>query len=781
MATPSTLRYIAVDYQSHKDALLQRIRARWPGVWNDFLNNSFGIVLVDIMAWSIATIAFLVNRAAGENFISTMTLRESAVSIGSLIGYQLQGPTAATVACEATISTPQATATVNIAQGTVVRSTPNSTGATSLPFEVAQDYFILPGNTTPVTVIVTISPFISGPQVLSTYVLVTPGSSNIDLLDTTIDLTQYIQPGQVFQVTGDPNTYLVQEIQASPGAVSNNRMVLNTPYVGTSVTTTTAQVYDQRIQLVQGLTVTDSFVSPANTALSYAVQLSTTPVIQGSVSVSVNGDLWEQVSTFAKSAPDDEVFLFQTSSTGIPLVIFGDGTLGSLIPTSCTIDVTYRVGGGTAGNVPLNSFSTSISGLLSSTSSPITIQITNVTGVGSGGQDPETLEQARINIPAATRANNRAVTLSDYQTMAMSYPGVSFARAVVRTENSYLEGNIVFIYAWTNGPNGTLINLNPLQQLALQSYMQTVALGTDLVEIGNGSATPLPVSLRFRVLAGFDVNDTAIQVQSTLLSFVDLLTPGASVVYSYLFETLNDVEGVDTLILATPTSDLLPSSSLELFTPPDQNFAYDLTKNGNGTPVFSTLDNVNVSLYTAQMPVYPIQAWSFSLTLGINTLTVVPGLTPGTALVLGPGLSADVNNFPSTVNLLTGQMNLWIIGAPGDLSMSLIPIIGYATDNYVNVYIGYGGDTSQTAQQAIRSAIDAWSTGLAVGASMYGSTVPGVLGSASNIAAVVAAVNGVTSVNRVALGTPGSPATQINGVEQQLIRIKNVSINNNIS
>ncbi len=59
MPTESTLRYLKVDYQSHKDALLQRIRDRWPRNWNDFLANSFGIVLVDIVAWGLATLAFL--------------------------------------------------------------------------------------------------------------------------------------------------------------------------------------------------------------------------------------------------------------------------------------------------------------------------------------------------------------------------------------------------------------------------------------------------------------------------------------------------------------------------------------------------------------------------------------------------------------------------------------------------------------------------------------------------------------------------------------------------
>lgn len=779
MATPNTLRYIQIDFQAQKDALLQRVRARYPRIWNDFLNNSFGIVLVDIMAWSIATMAFLVNRAAGENFINTMTLRESAVNLGSLIGYQLRGPTASSVSCEASINQPQATATVTISKGTVVRST-GSNDTTSLSFEVAQDYFIQPGQTTPVTQIVTISPILSGPKVLSTFVLVTPGSSNADLLDTTIDLTQYVQAGQIFQVTGETVVYVIQDIQASPGAVSNNRLVLATPYAGTSQATAVGQIYDRRILCLQGLTVTDDFTSPASNSPSFVVMLGTTPVIEGSVDVTVNGDEWNQVNSFAKSALDATDFIFKTTPSGQPLVVFGDGTFGAMIPNNSVIVVTYRVGGGTNGNISLNSINSSITGLLSSTTGPITIQVTNQTSVGSGGQDAETLEQARINIPAASRANDRAVTLEDYQTIAMSFPGIAFARAVVRTENSFLEGNIVFIYPWVSGPNGSLITLTPLQKLALQDYMQTKALGTDQVEMGDGSAVPLPISLRFKVLDNIDVATTTIAVQSALLSFVDLLRPGQAVIYSRLFSALTAVNGVDTLILATPTGDLFPANSLELFTPPDPNFSYALTKNGAGNPVFSSVDNANVSLYTAQMPVFPLQAWSFNMFLGVNQLTIVPGILSGTGQVLGPNISADVDTFPSTVNLLTGQINLYIIGAPGDLSTTLVPIVGYAADNFVNIYVGYSGDTSQSKRREIRSAIEAWGNGLAVGASIYGTKVPGIIGSTSNITAVIEAIAGVTAVNRVSLETPGNTSAVVNAIETTLLRIGDVILNNEI-
>ena len=769
--TENTLRYIRVDYASHKDALLQRIRARYPRLWNDFLDNNFGIVLVDLVAWSTATLAFIINRVAGEHFISTMTLRESAVNIGSLTGYQLRGPTASSISCEAAASSP-VTAQVTISKGAVIRSSNQD----SLPFEVVKDYFINTGETTPVSLVISISPSLSGSKVLSTLASVTPGSSNVDLLDTTINLSDFIQAGQVFRVTGDTTSYLIQDIQASPGAVSSNRMVLSTPYAGSTVASVTGEVYDQRIECLQGLTVQDSFVSPADSAPSYVIKLSSTPVIEGSVSVIVNGTGWNYVNSFARSSSDSSDFQFKVTSSGQPLVVFGDGVLGAILPTDATISVSYRIGGGSSGNVAINSVNTTITGLIASLSNPVTIQITNKTSPGIGGRDAETLEEARINIPAATRANDRAVTLDDYQTIAMSYPGITYARASIRTENSLLEGNVVFIYAWASGPSGSMVNLSPQLKIDLENYMQTKAVGTDLVRVGDGTTRPVPVSMRFKAFQGFNITDTAMLVQDTLNSYVDLLRPGQPILYSNLVRSLDEVYGVDTVAMATPTSDLAPANSLELFTRMDSDYSYSLSKAGVGTPVYSTTDAASITQYAAQLPVYPVEAWSIRLFLGTKELTVQPGITPGTAQVFGDNLSSDTN-YPSFVNTLTGLVTLWIKGAPGDLSMKINPIQGYTSEKYVNIYVGYTGNTSQAKRREIRNAIRSYVNGVGVGSPIYASEISGVVGSKSNLTRVVSAISGVTTVNRIALDTPGNTDKSINVVETDLVRAGDVIVN----
>ncbi len=786
MATESTLRYVKFDFQSHRDALLQRVRARWPLAWNDFLNNSFGMVLVDLVAWSTATLAFLVNRVAGEMFVGSMTLRESAVRLGANVGYQLRGPTPAVVSCEATLTTAQS-ALVTIARNTVIRTSDNN----ALPFECVRDYTIEPGELSPKETVVDIAPGLSGAHTLAAYCRVTSGSSNVDLTDSAIDLAQYVEAGQVFQVQGEATEYVIEGIEAASNALSNNRLVLASAYVGTTASVA-ATVYDKRIQFVQGLTITDRFVSPEAETPNYAVKVSRLPVIENYAAVTVNGEAWTLVQNLAGARGTDKVYVVRTFTTGDTVVQFGDNAFGMQIPTEAVIEVSYRVGGGEAGNVELNTISTSITGLMQSLNSPVTVTLQNQTSTGQGGREAETLEEARTSIPYFVRTNDRAVTLDDYQTLAQlyahpEYGSVAYARATVRTENALLEGNVVSIYAWTTGATGGLVTLSPPLKQTLVDYLQTKAVGTDYVQILDGDARPVPLSLRFKTFSGFSVTDTKALVDAVIRQAINALRPGQPLIYSDLVRSLDATYGVDNINMATPLSDLSPSSTIELFTAPQTDYVYTLARNGVGSPVASAPDGYNISLYQAQMPVFPVSAWSFRLFLGANELTVVSGLKPGQALLLGSNLSVNLEQdealnyvYSSTVNLLTGMISLWLVGAPGDLTMKLIPVTGYSSERVVNVYVGYTGDNTQTKRREIRSALRSWSDNLAVGSTLYGVPVSGVTSSFSCIQNVVASVLGVESVNRVALDTPGNTAERITALDYELLKIGNVVINNQI-
>jgi hypothetical protein len=780
----SSLRYLKVDFESHRDALIQRVRSRWPGIWNDFASSSVGLMLIDLIAWSTATLAFLINRAAAENFIPTMTLRESAVRLGALVGYQLRGPVPASVACEATLSSPAAS-DVTIAKGTLVRL-----GEGNLPFEVSRDYVIQAGKLSPETRVVVISSSLTGAKVLSTNVVLTGGSPYVDLIDSSINLLHYVQAGQAFRQLPSPTAgveeiYTIKSVESAPGALSYNRLVITPPWHGPTIdsavpegstTECAAEVYDRRILLVQGQTLSDQFVSPSGEAANFSVKLSHTPVIEGSVLVTVNGERWEQLSSLAVADAATRGYEVRTLPSGQTVVLFGDGTFGQLIPQDAAITVTYRVGGGTAGNIPVGTVNVSVVG--TSLNGLVIVPLRNDTSGGQGGREPESLEEARVNIPYFVRTNDRAVTLDDYQTLAQNYKhpqhgSVAYARASVRTDNALLEGNVVVVYAWTTGASGGLERLSlPLKE-ALREYLQTKAVGTDYVVVADGTTRPVPVSLRFKALAGFDVDQVKAEVHKVIRDFILRLRPGQPVVHSDLLRALDEAYGVDAVTMATPTSDLTTSTPTELFVPPDDEFVYTLPR----------VPGVLSDEYIIQFPVAPLAAWSFRAFLGMSELAVVPDVEPGYARLLGTGL---LSTYKSRVNLLNGKALIYTRSSE-DFKVALNYVDGYNRERVVNVYVGYTGDNSSAKRQEIRNALKAWGNNLAVGSAIYAGNparvateydTQGILVSKSNVAAVVAAVPGVTAVTRVALDTPANSDFRITATDFELLKLGLIVLNN---
>jgi hypothetical protein len=114
---------------------------------------------------------------------------------------------------------------------------------------------------------------------------------------------------------------------------------------------------------------------------------------------------------------------------------FGDGTTGFSPPPGTTFTVLYRVGGGSAGNVPADTIVTVAPGqpqgaLISSCTNPFP---------ASGGLDAETNVQVRARAPQAFSAEPlRVVRAADYVAAAQSLPWVQQAGTTFRWTGSWL-------------------------------------------------------------------------------------------------------------------------------------------------------------------------------------------------------------------------------------------------------------------------------------------------------------------------------------------------------
>ncbi|MFD9252833.1 putative baseplate assembly protein [Streptomyces bottropensis] len=127
---------------------------------------------------------------------------------------------------------------------------------------------------------------------------------------------------------------------------------------------------------------------------------------------------WDVVPSFAASTSYDRHITLDSATGEIafgPAVREPDGTLrayGAVAPKGAVIRaVRYRTGGGRAGNVARGAIR------VLRTSVPYVSEVVN-REAARGGVDAETVEEAKVRAPITLRAQERAVTLRDYEELA---------------------------------------------------------------------------------------------------------------------------------------------------------------------------------------------------------------------------------------------------------------------------------------------------------------------------------------------------------------------------
>jgi predicted phage baseplate assembly protein len=213
-------------------------------------------------------------------------------------------------------------------------------------------------------------------------------------------------------------------------------------------------------------------------------------------------------------------------------VTFGNQMQGLIPPMGRRIRVRQmRVGGGSAGNLPAGSL-TKVQGTDPSGNKVPQFKVIQPAAT-AGGSDPETLDTAEQRLPAILRHQERAVTASDYQALAMEVPGARVARAVPlplfkpQTRDINAPGVVsVMVLPQADGvqppcprADRTLLEsvyayLNPRRPATAEMYV----IGTEYVGLG--------ISVAVEVSSGFGLLQVGTQVEQALRGLLWPLAPG---------------------------------------------------------------------------------------------------------------------------------------------------------------------------------------------------------------------------------------------------------------
>lgn len=293
------------------------------------------------------------------------------------------------------------------------------------------------------------------------------------------------------------------------------------------------------LTVTQGETISNFTVGTSNGLQAQTFSLPQTGVIDGTVTVfvtQVGGTAvqWSYTQFLGDFGPGDSVFTTFLDSAGLTWIQFGDNVDGAIPVAGATITATYRVGAGSAGNVSAGSvgtFLSPISGVATKTSSGA-----YVSSAMTGGTDPESNDQIRLNAPAAFTTIKRAVSLTDFQAIAQNVPGITAAAAV----SAHSTSVTLYLMQNNNQPASAL-----LQTAAINAFTNKTLAGVT-VTAAAPTLVAIDVTATIQVLPNFSNAQVQASIQSalnTMLSnpntyFGQLITVGG------MYGTILNVNGV---------------------------------------------------------------------------------------------------------------------------------------------------------------------------------------------------------------------------------------------
>jgi hypothetical protein len=365
---------------------------------------------------------------------------------------------------------------------------------------------------------------------------------------------------------------------------------------------------------------------------------------------------WSEVTNLSEYGPQDSVYSLSYSGSNYVSVNFGNGVSGAVPVYGDDIKAQYYVGGGLIGNVEANLTFNIVSVPLSSgvlKSDIINSAISN-DFAGFGGEDPESNDSIRANAPTSLRASQRAVSLDDFKSLALTMSGVGKAVAyasaptsvalyvgptVSDTSSDYFPG-----YDATNTNTTTL--WSALKTSMQSEFSNKTQIGTT-VTILPPTYVPVDVVVEYISETGYADSQIITSINSGIVygygyNFLDF---NQNIRPEKLEQSLSAISGVDSVRIvklfrnggSSARTTLIPAQG-EFFVFKDANTKiYPIASLSN---LAVTIANGTMPTFNALTKTYAFTSTSSSMTFtptSVNTVaTLTYTFTNGSGTVTGP-------------------------------------------------------------------------------------------------------------------------------------------------
>ncbi len=567
---PVSIDYLARDYVSFRQALIDFIPTRMPG-WTERSEADVGMMLLELFAHTADELSYLQDRVAMEAFLATASQRRSVAGHLALIGYALDEGAAAWTWLQFSVTEPHALAAERRLRVTTRRHRDDEplivfetvTGSSLDPdvnemfaYDWGNRACCLPKEALRLTLRGRHESLAVGDRILLEHP--EPRTDQVaperpDRWTDQRDIVRLTAVGFVAASANAPELTTVEWSSATPlrheYCISDDTLVVR----GNLVLATHGETFGedlrdltdeekaavdrerarlaqrralprrQRLRLTRGpLTHLDpgtirlAGLTPTPASRVEPDPSSDAPVSISTLALTIDNETWQQRRTLIDAGPDDRVYRLEIDDLGAATVVFGNGQLGEAPDELATVHADYRVGGGMIGNVAPEALTVPVAaspgelGWLDP-QAPVRNPLPAV-----GGRDPETRQHARRTGPASFLTPLVAVTTADYQAAAMALTiddaaPIQRAKATFRWTGSWLTVTLAV------DPRGSDTVRAAVRQ-ALLAYLDTRRLAGYDLELVPAVYVPIDLVVEFCTADGFRSADVE---QELLLALSD--------------------------------------------------------------------------------------------------------------------------------------------------------------------------------------------------------------------------------------------------------------------
>lgn len=226
--------------------------------------------------------------------------------------------------------------------------------------------------------------------------------------------------------------------------------------------------------------------------------------------VRVNRILWQEVGSLLGQAADARIYITRRADDGMITILFGDGKSGARLPTGReNVTARYRVGIGTGGLVRDRQ-------ILLLLSRPLGLSGIFNPAPSTGGEDPESREDARINAPGTVLTLDRIVSLRDFEDFARVFAGIGRARVdrVWTGRDWCIHLTVASVTGEPLPPGHSLLR-------KLTAAIDAVRDTTQPLVIADHSARPVTLALKLLEEDGMIHDDVAAALHQRLTATLD--------------------------------------------------------------------------------------------------------------------------------------------------------------------------------------------------------------------------------------------------------------------